>query len=80
MIRSIIFDLDNCLAPADEPGRELLAPVFDAVRRSNNGSVPEAALREAFEACWFQPFDHVAEVHGFTAAMVSAGWTALAGI
>lgn len=80
MIRSIIFDLDNCLAPADEPGRELLAPVFNAVREANDGSVPEAVLREAFEACWFQPFDHVTEVHGFTAAMVSAGWSALAGI
>ena len=36
MIRAIIFDLDNCLSAADEPGKGLLEPVFDAIRRVNH--------------------------------------------
>ena len=31
MIRAVIFDLDNCLSAADEPGKEFLEPVFDAM-------------------------------------------------
>ncbi|WP_437785786.1 hypothetical protein [Sorangium sp. So ce1097] len=44
MIKAILFDLDNCLSPADEPGRELLDPVFAAIRRENRGRLSEEAL------------------------------------
>jgi len=70
---AIIFDLDNCLAAADEPGEELLEPVFAAVRNVN-GSLSDAALDRAFHDCWFHAFDWVARRHGFTDAMRRAGW------
>jgi hypothetical protein len=51
MIRAIIFDLDNCLSAADEPGKALLEPVFDAIRRVNHGRLSNEALTEAFSDC-----------------------------
>src|SRR5437660_1356698 len=74
---AIIFDLDNCLAAADEPGEQLLAPVFEAVRTSNGGALTSAALEAAFRDCWVHAFDWVAVRHGFTEQMRAAGWAAL---
>jgi putative hydrolase of the HAD superfamily len=74
MIRAIIFDLDNCLSAADEPGKGLLEPVFDAIRRVNHGRLSEEALTEAFSDCWRHPLDFVAKKHGFTEEMFGAGW------
>ena len=74
MIRAIIFDLDNCLSAADEVGQELMAPVFDAIRKSNKGTLSEAQLNRAFEDCWRIPLNVVAREHGFSSEMVDAGW------
>ena len=74
MIRAIIFDLDNCLSGADEPGKGLLEPVFDAIRRVNHGRLSDEALAEAFSDCWRHPLDFVAKKHGFTEDMLGAGW------
>src|SRR5262245_13348309 len=76
MIAAVIFDLDNCLAAADEPGRELLEPMFAAIRQTNDGVLSEDALERAFEDCWRLPLDAVAEEHGFSHAMLAAGWAA----
>jgi putative hydrolase of the HAD superfamily len=73
MIRAIIFDLDNCLSAADEVGRGLLEPVFDAVRRANKGKLSDETLARAFAACWRHPLDRVAREHGFTDEMLAAG-------
>ena len=32
-----IFDLDSCLAAADEVGEQLFAPAFAAIRAANDG-------------------------------------------
>ncbi len=80
MTNAIIFDLDNCLAAADEPGEQLLAPVFAAIRAANDGSVSEATLRAAFADCWRTAFDAVAEKYHFPAAMQTAGCAALSQI
>ena len=32
MTKAIIFDLDSCLAAADEVGEQLFAPAFAAIR------------------------------------------------
>lgn len=74
MIRAILFDLDNCLAPADEPGRELLEPMFAAIRRVS--VLPPEALTRAFGDCWSMPLDLVAERHHFSPAMREAAWRA----
>src|SRR5690242_5560586 len=74
MIRAIIFDLDNCLSAADEVGRGLLEPVFDAIRRANTGRLSDEALARAFEDCWRHPLDWVARTHGFSDEMLAAGW------
>jgi FMN phosphatase YigB (HAD superfamily) len=75
-MRGIIFDLDNCLAPADEVGRQLLEPVFAAVRAAHDGTLAPDALEAALEECWFHPLDVVAAKHGFSDAMRAAGWRA----
>jgi putative hydrolase of the HAD superfamily len=76
VIAAVIFDLDNCLAAADEPGRALLEPMFAAIRRTNDGALSAAALERAFEDCWRLPLDAVAEKHGFSPVMLAAGWAA----
>ena len=74
MIRAIIFDLDNCLAASDEPGRQLLAPTFDAIRRANHGTLSDETLARAFEECWGHSLDTVAKKYGFSDEMLAAGW------
>ena len=80
MIEAAIFDLDNCLAPADEVGRELLEPMFAAIRRATSGRLPDSALERAFEDCWRLPLEVVAQTHGFSDEMLAAGWAAAGGI
>ncbi len=74
MTKAIIFDLDSCLAAADEVGEQLFAPAFAAIRAANDGSVPEEKLRAAFAECWRVAFDAVADKYCFTEAMRAAGW------
>src|SRR5262245_6296353 len=76
MIKAIIFDLDSCLAAADEVGEGLYAPAFEAIRGANDGSVREQELCMAFSECWRVAFDAVADKYGFTEAMRVAGWQA----
>jgi len=73
VIRALIFDLDSCLAAADELGETLFAPAFQAIRSANDGHVSEDQLRAAFADCWRFPFDFIAEKYGFSPAMRSAG-------
>jgi HAD superfamily hydrolase (TIGR01549 family) len=74
MIRAIIFDLDNCLSAADEVGKQLMQPVFDAIREANDGRLSEPELQRAFADCWRIPLDVVAEQHGFSKEMLEAAW------
>jgi hypothetical protein len=55
MIKAIIFDLDNRLAPADEIGRDLLEPMFVAIRLPNKGHLSAAILERAVAECWQDP-------------------------
>lgn len=80
MVRAIIFDLDNCLSPAEEIGAELLEPGFEAIRRANQGTLSEEALAAALADCWRCPLDHVAVKHKFSEAMLAAAWKAFAGL
>jgi len=74
MIKAIIFDLDNCLAASDEPGRQLLAPTFNALRRANHGTLSGQTLELALAACWGHSLDAVARKYGFSDDMLTAGW------
>lgn len=76
MIRALIFDLDNCLAPAREVGAALYEPAFEAIRQANNGSLSPENLRAALEDCWDHAFDWVAKRHHFSESMRQAGWQA----
>ena len=78
MITAIIFDLDNCLAAADEPGPEIFEPAFAAMRATNRGVLSPETLAEAFAACWFHSLDWVAARYGFSDEMLAAGWEVLA--
>lgn len=74
MIKALIFDLDNCLAAANEMGEELYEPAFEAMRNANSGTLSAEQLDEAFSECWRYPLDFVAKKHGFSQAMLTAGW------
>jgi putative hydrolase of the HAD superfamily len=80
MIRAAIFDLDNCLAAADEAGEALFAPAFSAVRAANHGRLSDAQLSSAFADMWRHAFDAVAKKHGFSDQMLDAGWRAFCAI
>jgi putative hydrolase of the HAD superfamily len=74
MTKAIIFDLDSCLAPADETGRELLEPMFAVIRGANNGRLSDEQIAAAFDDCWRLPLDAVAHKHRFSDEMLTAGW------
>lgn len=74
MIRAIIFDLDSCLAAANEVGDHLFAPAFNAIRNANRGTVSGATLDAAFSECWRVSFDAIAAKYGFSDTMREAGW------
>lgn len=78
MTKAIIFDLDNCLSAADESSRQLLEPVFTAVRAANHGTLSDEALERAFDECWRDAFDVVASRNSFSREMVQAGVRAAA--
>jgi FMN phosphatase YigB (HAD superfamily) len=79
-IKAVIFDLDNCLIAADEVGKALFEPAFEAIRRVNDGTLTDKALEEAFSDCWFHSLDFVAARHGFSRAMLDAGWKVFVGL
>ena len=72
MIKAMIFDLDNCLAPAMEIGTEPYGPALEAIEEANLGTLSSNALEEAINDIWSQPFDMVANKHGFSTAMIEA--------
>jgi FMN phosphatase YigB (HAD superfamily) len=76
MIKAMIFDLDSCLAAADEVGKQLFEPAFQAIRSANHGMVSDERLRAAFNDCWRFPFDSIAGKYGFSPAMREAGFAA----
>jgi putative hydrolase of the HAD superfamily len=80
MIKALIFDLDSCLAAANEPGESLFASAFQAIRSANNGHLSEDQLRAAFTDCWRFPFDSIADKYGFSPAMRAAGFAAFSQI
>jgi hypothetical protein len=57
MTKAIIFDLDSCLAAADQVGEQLFAPTLETIRAANDRSIPEEKLRAAFAECWRVAFD-----------------------
>lgn len=77
MIQALLFDLDNCLAAADETGRDHFRPAFDAITAACLGTHSPAQLAAAFEDTWVHAFDWVARRHGFTDAMYQAGFEEL---
>jgi putative hydrolase of the HAD superfamily len=76
MIKAIIFDLDSCLAAADEVGETLFAHAFQAIRSANVGHISDECLNAALNDCWRFPFDFIAEKYGFSPVMRSAGFAA----
>ena len=72
--KALIFDLDNCLAPAREVGEALYAPAFAAIRQANQGGLSEQLLEEAFAEIWRHPLDWVAAKYHFSEAMRAAAW------
>ena len=79
-IRAVIFDLDNCLAAADEAGEQLFRPAFDAMRAANRGRLSDDELDAAFADTWRHSLDVVARKHGFSDEMLDAGWQAFRAI
>src|SRR5690348_3052716 len=57
MIKAVIFDLDSCLAAANEVGEALFADAFAAIRSANKGHLAAEQLEAALNDCWRFPFD-----------------------
>jgi putative hydrolase of the HAD superfamily len=74
MIKAIIFDLDNCLAAANQVGDQIFSPAFNAIRSANHGAISDESLNQAFADCWWHPLDWVANKYGFSKEMLTAGW------
>ncbi len=74
MIKALIFDLDNCLAAANEVGEDVFEPAFEAMRNANRGTLTAEQLAEAFQDVWRRPLDFVASKFGFSQEMLAAGW------
>ena len=80
MVKALIFDLDSCLAAANEVGDAIFAPAFQAIREANDGTVPEDRVSAAFADCWRFPFDFIADKYLFSSAMRAAGFSAFSKI
>ncbi|MBK1878967.1 hypothetical protein [Pelagicoccus mobilis] len=65
MIRTLIFDLDDYLAPASTVGEKLYEPAFEAMREKNQGALSQSTLEQAFDDIGHHPLDWVAERYGF---------------
>lgn len=74
MTKALIFDLDNCLMPANEMGEQFYKPVFDAINQANRGLLSEHTLVKAFHDCWKHSFDWVADNYNFSSEMRDAAW------
>jgi FMN phosphatase YigB (HAD superfamily) len=72
-IQAIVFDLDSCLSPADEVGRSLHQPLFDALRAANHGTLSEHQLQQVFDATFRFALDDIAERFGLSDEMRRAG-------
>ena len=68
-IKAVIFDLDNCLAPADQADGALFEPVFEAIAGANTGILSQQALAAAFAEFWRLPMDVIEARHGFSSEM-----------
>jgi FMN phosphatase YigB (HAD superfamily) len=75
MKTAVIFDLDNCLAPATAVGEELYEPAFNAILKVNRGTLSEQRLSQAFDDIWRHPLDWVGQHYGFTDEMLAAAWS-----
>jgi hypothetical protein len=75
MTKALIFDLDNCLAAANEVGEEHFEPAFDAIRKANRGILSDDSLRAALAETWRRPLEWVAAKYGLSQAMLAAGWS-----
>lgn len=78
-VRAIFFDLDNCLSAADEAG-PVLEPLFEAIRRANDGRYTPEQIAAIIADCWRSPLDYVSAKHGFPESMREAAWAASAAI
>ena len=74
MIKALIFDLDNCLAPSHRNWRK---PRCAGLRRDQEGKImasSEQLLQKAFADIWRHPLDWVAAEYGFSKEMTDAAW------
>lgn len=73
-----IFDLDNCLSPADQVGEHVFAPVFSAIRQTSREQLSEARIKQILADCWVLSFDQVAKRYQFSPETIAAGYEAYA--
>jgi FMN phosphatase YigB (HAD superfamily) len=68
--KAVIYDLDDTILPTRSISESTFEPVFKAIRRANNGKLPDAELEKAFADLWCKPIDVVAKEYGFNQQMV----------
>ena len=73
-VKALIFDLDNCIAPAKAIGEELYAPVFSSIKQANQGVFDERELEHIYFEIWRHPLDWVAQRYNFSEDMFKLVW------
>ena len=74
---AVIYDLDNTIFPTQSIPETTFQPVFDAIKKANEGLLSKSCLEKAFIDLWHRPIDVVATEYGFSDQMIAAGKSAL---
>ncbi|MEQ5809743.1 hypothetical protein J3369_20240 [Alteromonas sp. NFXS44] len=62
----IIFDFDNCLAPGNAVGENLLAPLFDELERLEKHHLSGEEFSSMKFDFWRKPLDKIASAYSFS--------------
>jgi putative hydrolase of the HAD superfamily len=62
----IIFDFDNCLAPGNSVGEDILLPLFDVIESDKSNDLTPSMRQEMRLDFWRKPLDYIVEKYKFS--------------
>ena len=70
----IIFDFDNCLAPGNSVGEDILLPLFDVIESDKSNDLTPSMRQEMRLDFWRKPLDYIVEKYKFSEHSKSASY------